>query len=204
VNDTNEIPHPLRLALGSHQRGSGRGCAMNMISYENGDSTISDMPSCTDRVLARIVQRVNDTYCRHTVDGMLCPACSIVVLDLAHRTVGTGGMVLAPDARRRVWVAIAADQARQVLHLARDQAKAERYIVIAEKYATTGEKPAAYAASDASDASATHAAYDASDASRLQLAHRAIDLFQQLTGHNATNIPPAAVHAAYTQMVTVA
>jgi hypothetical protein len=141
---------------------------MNVISYENGDSTISDMPACTDRLLGKIVQRVNDTYCQHTVDGMLCPACSIVVLDLAHRTVGTGGMVLAPDARRRVWVAIAADQARQVLHLARDRVSAERYIVIAETYATTGEKPDAsadYAASDASAASAASAASDASAAS---------------------------------------
>jgi hypothetical protein len=31
------ITHPLRLASGSHQPGSGKGCAMNVISYINGD-----------------------------------------------------------------------------------------------------------------------------------------------------------------------
>ena len=31
------ITHPLRLARGSHQPGSGKGCAMNVTSYINGD-----------------------------------------------------------------------------------------------------------------------------------------------------------------------
>src|ERR1700744_3106906 len=31
------ITHPLCLAKGSHQSGSGKGCAMNMISHTNGD-----------------------------------------------------------------------------------------------------------------------------------------------------------------------
>jgi hypothetical protein len=29
------ITHPLRLAKGSHQQGSGKGCAMNVNSYIN-------------------------------------------------------------------------------------------------------------------------------------------------------------------------
>ena len=41
---TNTNVGPLRLAVGSHKAGSGRGCAMNVISWENGDSRISDMP----------------------------------------------------------------------------------------------------------------------------------------------------------------
>jgi hypothetical protein len=33
--DIDRITHPLRLAKGSHQPGSGKGCAMNVISYIN-------------------------------------------------------------------------------------------------------------------------------------------------------------------------
>ena len=47
--------HPLRLAVGSHRAGTGKGCAMNVISWENGDTTISDMPSCADPMLAHVV-----------------------------------------------------------------------------------------------------------------------------------------------------
>jgi hypothetical protein len=34
--DIDRITHPLRLAKGSHQPGSGKGCAMNVISHING------------------------------------------------------------------------------------------------------------------------------------------------------------------------
>jgi hypothetical protein len=63
------------------------------------------------------VQRVNDSICTHRDGGLLCPACSVKVLDLAHRIVGTGTHPLTEMERRRVWVRVAADQARQVLHL---------------------------------------------------------------------------------------
>ena len=35
--DLYRITHPLRLARGSHQPGSDKGCAMNVISYITGD-----------------------------------------------------------------------------------------------------------------------------------------------------------------------
>ena len=54
-----DITRPLRLAVGSHSAGSGKGCAMNLISWENGDKTITDLPDCADPMLAKIVQRVN-------------------------------------------------------------------------------------------------------------------------------------------------
>jgi hypothetical protein len=111
------VDHPLRLAVGSHEAGSGMGCAMNVISWESGDTTITDLPACADSVLARIVQRVNDSICTHRDGDLLCPACSVKVLDLAHRIVGTGTHPLTEMERRRVWVRVAADQARQVLHL---------------------------------------------------------------------------------------
>jgi hypothetical protein len=82
----------LQLAVGSHRKGSGRGCAMNLVSYESGDTEITDYPACADRMLTLMVQRVNDNYCVHlNAERLLCPPCSIDVLDLAHRTVGTAG-----------------------------------------------------------------------------------------------------------------
>lgn len=36
----NDILKPLQLAAGSHEEGSGMGCAMNVISWENGDTKI--------------------------------------------------------------------------------------------------------------------------------------------------------------------
>lgn len=92
----------LRLSTGSHQAGTGYGCAMNIVSWENGDRLISDFPVCSDRFLARYVQIVNDTFCAHAVSNndedrkrfrkashRLCASCSMQVLGLAHRTVGT-------------------------------------------------------------------------------------------------------------------
>jgi len=111
------IEHPLRLAVGSHQAGSGKGCAMNVVSWESGDTTMTDMPACADRLLARIVQQANDSICTHRDGDLLCPTCSVKVLDLAHRIVGTGTHPLTELERRRAWVRVAADQARQVMHL---------------------------------------------------------------------------------------
>lgn len=85
----NDFPHPLRLAVGSHQRGTGKGCAMNVISYENGDAEITDTPGCSDLMLTFVAQRVNDTYCTHRDEDLLCAPCSVEVLHVAHRTVGT-------------------------------------------------------------------------------------------------------------------
>ena len=51
---------PLRVATGSHRRGSGRGCAMNVVSYITGETMITDLPACSDVDLARLVQGIND------------------------------------------------------------------------------------------------------------------------------------------------
>ncbi|MCW2496079.1 hypothetical protein, partial [Jatrophihabitans sp.] len=166
-----DITEPLRLAVGSHRAGSGKGCAMNLISWENGDTEITDMPDCADPVLARIVQKVNDNICTHRDGDLLCPACSIAVLDLGHRTVGTGTLPLSPDERHRVWVQIAIDQARAVLEFVppRYEVATVRAIEAAEAWVknpspeTAREcRNAAYAA-DAADAAnaAAYAAYAA-------------------------------------------
>ena len=58
--DLDRIANPLRLARGSHQPGSGKGCAMNAISYINGDEQITDFPATSARPLASFVQLCND------------------------------------------------------------------------------------------------------------------------------------------------
>jgi hypothetical protein len=104
---------PLRLAVGSHQAGSGRGCAMNVISWENGDTQITDLPSCADPFLARVVQSVNDHHCTYLTGDLLCPPCSVDVLALAHRTTGTA-LDWPTDDRRRLYVRLALAEARSV------------------------------------------------------------------------------------------
>jgi hypothetical protein len=175
------LEHPLRLAVGSHEAGSGKGCAMNVVSWESGDTTITDMPACADPMLARIVQNVNDRICTHRDGDLLCPACSVLVLDLAHRIVGTGTYPLTDLERHQVWVRVAADQARQVLHLTTapealaaieaaerwcDGAVSAQHCCAAATYATYAANAAAYVANlewvlDADAYAAAYAAYAA-------------------------------------------
>lgn len=94
---TTDFTAPPRLAVGSHPGSKTYMCAMNVISWENGDKDITDFPACTPRPLARMVQMVNDTYCRHITSeldphtgrrvSVLCAPCSVKMLNLAHRTV---------------------------------------------------------------------------------------------------------------------
>lgn len=98
--DLDRITHPLRLARGSHRPESGKGCAMNVISYINGDEQITDFPATSARPLASFVQLCNDLLAGP--DGYLSPDDSLLVLDLAWLTVGTAdvaGTVVHP------WVA---------------------------------------------------------------------------------------------------
>ena len=85
--DLDRIVHPLRLARGSHQPGSGKGCAMNAISYIEGDEQITDFPATSARPLASFVQLCNDLLAGP--DGYLSPEDSLTVLDLGWLTVGT-------------------------------------------------------------------------------------------------------------------
>lgn len=109
----------LRLAVGSHKAGSGRGCAMNVISWENGDTLITDYPACAHPFLALRVQILNDSICTHSGGDLLCAACSVVALRLAHMTVGTGGL----DADMRVTARIASEEAQRVARLIRSPKK---------------------------------------------------------------------------------
>jgi hypothetical protein len=98
--DLDRITHPLRLAKGSHQPGSGKGCAMNVISYINGDTHITDFPNCSARPLAAFVQICNDLLAGP--DDYLSPENSLLALELGWQTVGTADV---DDAVIHAWVA---------------------------------------------------------------------------------------------------
>ena len=183
-----DITTPLRLAVGSHEAGSGKGCAMNLISWESGDMTITDLPGCADPMLARIVQSVNDQHCSHRHRDLLCPPCSLEVLALAHRTVGTSGHGLSDLDLRRVHIRVAARLAREVVHLARGPLVV-RAIEAAEAWANDPTADAANAAYAA--AHATNAAYDAYDA------HAAAHATNATNATNAADAAYAAAYAAY-------
>src|ERR1700730_17138480 len=79
--NTDRITNPLRLAKGSHQPGSGKGCAMNVISYINGDAQITDFPVCSARPLAALVQSCNALLPRPDVYLSQKAACSPLISD---------------------------------------------------------------------------------------------------------------------------
>lgn len=188
---TNTNVGPLRLAVGSHKAGSGRGCAMNVISWENGDSRISDMPDCTHPFLSRVVQRLNDSICEQRDGGLLCADCSVIVLGLAHRTVGTADA----DPDGRVMVRIAAEEAQRVAHMNSDP-RVQAAIDAALAWADTPTYDAAYAARAAADAA------DAA-AGRVEQTERIIDRFRALTGHDTTAPDPTVTAQAITRMLQV-
>ncbi len=98
--DLDRITHPLRLAKGSHQPGSGKGCAMNVISYITGDVQVTDFPATSARPLSLLVQTSNDLLAG--AGGYLSPEHSVLALDLAWQTVGTADV---PEAVVHAWIA---------------------------------------------------------------------------------------------------
>jgi hypothetical protein len=94
------ITHPLRLASGSHQPDSGKGCAMNAISYINGDEQITDFPTCSARPLAVLVQSCNDLLAGP--NRYLSSTDSVLALELGWETAGTAEVV---DTAIHAWVA---------------------------------------------------------------------------------------------------
>ena len=98
--DLDRITNPLRLAKGSHIEGSGKGCAMNAISYVHGDARITDFPDCSARPLAAFVQVCNDLLAGP--DGYLSPENSLLALELGWQTVGTAAVA---DTVVHAWIA---------------------------------------------------------------------------------------------------
>ncbi|QFR56889.1 hypothetical protein SEA_JUICE456_55 [Mycobacterium phage Juice456] len=144
--DLDRITHPLRLARGSHQPGSGKGCAMNVISYINGDTKITDYPECSARPLAALVQMCNDQLAGP--DGFLSPENSVLVLDLGWKTVGTAGV---SDAVHALWIADMLDSPEWGAVRFADEvgAVAIREIADLHRQAAAGQVPFAWAARSA-------------------------------------------------------
>src|ERR1700753_1289205 len=97
--DIERITHPLRVARGSHQPESGKGCAMNAISYINGDEQITDFLATSARPRGSFVQLCNDLLAGS--DGYLSPGDGLLVLDLGWLTVGTADVA---DTVVHTWV----------------------------------------------------------------------------------------------------
>lgn len=220
----------LQLATGSHTAGSGKGCAMNMVSWENGDTTITDFPACTARPLARLVQIVNDSICTHRNDGFLCGECSVTVLNLAHQTVGTAS---ATREQQAAWCAELLDSSwgltsfrdikpqpaivcRQVADLYRRRAMGDEpafrewraaRIYAADAYAAVDAYAyVAYAyAADAYAAAADAYAYAAAVAgarrqAKLSIARSAIEAWHRICGTTPASIASDVTGVAITRM----
>ena len=108
------VEHPLRLAVGSHQAGSGKGCAMNVVSWESGDTTITDMPACADRLLARIVQQVNDLLRDAKTEIVRLRGIQRAVVALARTVIGKS----EHPVERSPWI--------DVIHMMDEEARRER------------------------------------------------------------------------------
>ena len=152
--DLDRITHPLRLARGSHQPGSGKGCAMNAISYINGDEHITDFPTCSARPLAIVVQSCNDLLAGP--GGYLSPENSLLALELAWQTVGTADVA---DSVVHAWLAeLLTNPVWGVVQYARITAvKAILDIAELHRQAARGDMPA-IAAWEAADRAARAAA----------------------------------------------
>jgi hypothetical protein len=73
---------------------------MNVISYTNGDTHITDFPDCSARPLAAFVQLCNDLLAGP--DDYLSPENSLLALELGWQTVGTADV---DDTVMHAWVA---------------------------------------------------------------------------------------------------
>lgn len=222
-----DITTPLRVAVGSHDAGSGKGCAMNVVSWINGDTTITDYPDCSDLLLTRLVQHVNDSLCGHTDDDdgeLLCPDCSRVAIDLGLRTIGTGlpgdATPEQRDARRRVWVTLAVEAAERIdgpggdpaLISAREQVRRwlrgtpEVPATLGGAGATGGAVESARAAALGSPFAYAYAknaiAHEGLDDAGLVSA--VIDRFHELNGTRPAPVAPEAVASAAERMTATA
>jgi hypothetical protein len=85
LRDDSKIP------LLSFGRGDGVNtmCGMQAVSWQSGDTVITDDPKCSSRYLSRLVQYLNDELADDE-SGFLSARDSMDVLDLGWLTVGTG------------------------------------------------------------------------------------------------------------------
>jgi hypothetical protein len=177
---------------------------MNVISWENGDRKISDYPACSARPLARLVQTVNDGICSHTKDGLLCPPCSLIVLELGHQTVGTGNYA---HKQLCAWLTELIESPKWGSNRFNAAGSAAAAIAAADAAAYAAAAIAAadataYSACAAADAAAGAAACTAADAAtRVEHCRQAIAAWHRICGTTPPPVEAAKVQAAYDAMV---
>jgi hypothetical protein len=161
-------------------------CIMNAISYLNGDTEITDMPSCTHLVLAKVAQVLNDQICTHREGNTLCVECSTIMWGYEPLLRGTEPPADELQAQRlSVHLAITAasavlpifegehptdDRPRKAIETAQkwlDEPTEENAASANAAYAAASANAAAYAAASANAAYAAasaNAAYAAASA----------------------------------------
>lgn len=93
----NRITNPLTIVGGQGKPLHGTGCAMQVVSYTNGDAVITDYPTCSHAALSKPVQTVNDKLGirgdLRVIQGRyykaLRPADAMTAVELGFATVGT-------------------------------------------------------------------------------------------------------------------
>jgi hypothetical protein len=191
--DLDRITHPLRLARGSHQPGSGKGCAMNAISYISGDPEITDFPERSARPLAAFVQSCNDLLAGP--DGYLSPENSLLALELGWETMGTADVA---DTVIHAWVAellasptwgvvryaknAAAKAIFDIANLHREAASGDMPPIAAWDAAHRAARAAARAISPTLDTSELHAIRAAQQSSAIVNVDNWVEL-DAVTGH---------------------
>ena len=160
--DLDRITHPLRLARGSHQPGSGKGCAMNAISYINGDEHITDFPTCSARSLAIVVQSCSELH-RQAARGDM-PA--IAALDASDRAARAAARPASPTSNAAVAFAVRATYESITL-------------VNLRQYQSTLDAAIAFAVR-----AHTRAAEDPAGSRVVELARQAIRSWRHLAGLN--------------------
>ena len=188
--------NPPRLSVGSHEKGSGKGCAMNVVSWENGDRKITDFPECADRFLARVVQRFNDNYCIHRQNDLICASCSVIILKFAHRTVGTSLLTShSPRARVEIYAKIA----RTEVFYAVDAVDAAYFA-----FAFAAASAASAAAADTFAFAATDTFAAVADAQFLiEQIERIFTQFEAFSGIKAQETPASKTEEAVAKMLKV-
>lgn len=141
-------------------------CAMQVVSWQNGDTQITDYPAYSAKPLARLVQSLNDLLAGP--DGFLSPENSVIVLDLGWQTVGTAGV---NDAVHALWIAEVLDNpVWGVVQFAKgDGVAAIRRIAALHRDAAAGVVPFAWQARGAAGSACSDARNDALRAENVTL-----------------------------------
>jgi hypothetical protein len=108
---------------------------MQVVSWQQGYEFFTDFPDCADPMLARVVQWCNDQMCyerrSYHSDSMLCPECSMAVLGLADRTVGTYMTDRSNREADLIYARLAVERADHVASLAQDNHRQVRHAIAA-------------------------------------------------------------------------